>query len=768
MTSLVGQIIGHYRVDSFIGDGGMGSVYKAHDLRLERPVAIKVMHEHLARQDEFRARLSIEAKTAARLDHASIVNVYELGEQVTRLYLVMEYIGGGSLRGHLQRLQVRKRFLPIDQGLQIGLQIAEALDYAHQRGIIHRDVKPGNIILKQLASPDRQHEYPFRAVLTDFGLVKLLDGDSMTKSGTTWGTPAYMSPEQCEGHQLGGRSDLYSLGVVLYELTTNRLPFKFQALSEAIAVHQRELMPRPVEELRRDVPQVVVDLLTKSLAKDPRRRFGSGQVMAEVLSGALDEVWGRTTHKSAPLFRDAAAAKNAPPANEYELTIMTPDRDEWIASIEGQEVTIGRDESNDVVLQDDRISRLHARLTWTEGKWALTDLGGLDGTWLEEQRLIVGRAAPLPVGAAFRVGPFLLRLELANLAEEPAASATSIEDGPSTPVDPIGPVRMVLTRKQVRVVPGRETELKVEILNSGSMTDRVGLRVHGVPDDWVRLPPAGTRIGPGQRIELPVIWQLPRKLGIPVGRHRFRIEVISQRYQGLNPAANGALSIEPYEVITVSMKPRRLVMPGVVQLEIGNQGNATAEVSVVGRDGRNEIHYHGESGHMALQPGQSTQLGIEMKARSRTLFGEPAFIDFSVLVGSRRGNRREITGQAESKPYLQAGFVYLAAFVLVFLCVILTFMLLIPFDRPNQDLTSTVEVAANATREAQASPMETAALPAVGETPPAATATPAIMIDSDGDRLNDDQELSVGTDPQNPDTDGDGLSDGDEVIDPGD
>ena len=573
-----------------------------------------------------------------------------------------------------------------------------------------------------------------------------------------------MSPEQCEGRQLRGWSDLYSLGVVLYELTTNRLPFKFQSLSEAIAVHQRELMPRPVQELRRDVPQVVVDLLTKSLAKDPRRRFGSGQEMAEVLSGALDEVWGRKSHRIAPLFRDAAAAKSATPASEYELRIMTPDRDEWIANIEGEEVTIGRDESNDVVLQDDRISRLHARLTWTEGEWALTDLGGLNGTWLEEQRLIVGRAAPLPIGAAFRVGPFLLRLEMVNLAEEPAESTKSIEGGPLTPVDEIGPVRMVLTRKQVRVVPGRETELKVEILNSGSMTDRVGLRVHGVPDDWVQLPPDGTRIGPGQRIELPVIWRLPRKLGIPVGRHRFRIEVISQRYPGLNPAANGALAIEPYEVITVSMNPRRLVMPGVVQLEIDNQGNATAEVSVVGRDDQNEIHYHGESGHIALQPGQSMQLGIEIKARRRPLFGETAFIDFSLVVGSRRGHRRELTGQAENKPYLPAGYVYLAAFVLVFLCVILTFMLLIPFDRPGRELTSTVELAANATRAAQATLVETATLPAVEVTASAPTATPATMVDSDGDRLSDDQEQSIGTNPENPDTDGDGLSDGDEVL----
>ncbi|MGD2077453.1 MAG: serine/threonine-protein kinase, partial [Chloroflexota bacterium] len=218
MANMVGEEIGHYRIDGFIGDGGMGSVYKAYDTRLERAVALKLMHAHLARQEEFRKRLASEARAAARLDHRSIVKVYELGESGSDLYLVMEYIGGGSLRDHLHRLQSRHRYLPLDQGLQIGQQIAEGLDYAHEQGVIHRDVKPGNIILKKIAKPDRSNEYPFRAILTDFGLVKVLGSESITRSGTTWGTPTYMSPEQCAGRELDARSDLYSLGVVLYEV----------------------------------------------------------------------------------------------------------------------------------------------------------------------------------------------------------------------------------------------------------------------------------------------------------------------------------------------------------------------------------------------------------------------------------------------------------------------------------------------------------------------------------------------------------------------
>ncbi|MEI2709422.1 MAG: serine/threonine-protein kinase [Chitinophagaceae bacterium] len=173
------------------------------------------------------------------------MRVYDFGDSELGLFIAMEYVDGGSLRDHLRRLQRLQKYLPLAQCLQIGIQIAEALDYAHRRKIIHRDVKPGNIILKRLSRPDEAGAQPFRALLTDFGLVKLQEGTSLTQSGATVGTPTYMSPEQCEGRELDGRSDLYSLGIVLYELVANKLPFTFQTLSEAIAAHQQQRAAGP-------------------------------------------------------------------------------------------------------------------------------------------------------------------------------------------------------------------------------------------------------------------------------------------------------------------------------------------------------------------------------------------------------------------------------------------------------------------------------------------------------------------------------------------
>ncbi|MCA9938384.1 MAG: serine/threonine protein kinase, partial [Anaerolineales bacterium] len=184
-TDLIGKQVGHYRVDALLGDGGMGTVYRAHDLNLGRTVAIKFMHAQFAHLPEFRARLTNEAQTVARLDHPSIVKIFDFGESSEGLYIAMEYVDGGSLRAHLGRLQKRGVFLPLQQSLQIGVQMADALDYAHQRGLIHRDVKPGNIILKKLDRPPEEGDGPFRAVLTDFGLVKVLEGERLTLTGTT-------------------------------------------------------------------------------------------------------------------------------------------------------------------------------------------------------------------------------------------------------------------------------------------------------------------------------------------------------------------------------------------------------------------------------------------------------------------------------------------------------------------------------------------------------------------------------------------------------
>ncbi len=388
MADLVGQTIAHYRLDDWIGDGGMGSVYKAYDLNLERITALKLMHPHYAHLPEFRARLAQEAKTSAKLDHTSIVHIYGFGEFEARLYIAMEYIGGGNLRSHLTRLQKSKRYLPLDQSLQIVAQIADALDYAHENGVIHRDVKPSNILLKRLKKSDKPNEQPFRAVLTDFGLVKVVEGQDLTESGMTVGTPTYMSPEQCQGIDLDGRSDLYSLGVVLYELVTNRLPYELKSLSEAIAVHLRGTAPKSPTAIRSDLPAVMDSLILRALSKERGDRYKSGSEMSANLRSAIAALGGLTTEVYAredlDINEDGQVLSET---GHYFLRIETPGQETRFVQLTRHSINIGRSADNDIVLPSDGVSRNHARLEYQSGQWLVADHGGINGTWLNNRRL---------------------------------------------------------------------------------------------------------------------------------------------------------------------------------------------------------------------------------------------------------------------------------------------------------------------------------------------------------------------------------------------
>jgi serine/threonine-protein kinase len=266
---MIGRSIGRYRIVSHIGSGGMGTVYAARDTRLGREVALKFLPHYLATPDDAEERLLAEARAAAAMEHPNVCVVHEIGEtEDGRPFIAMARYGGETLR---QRL--RRGPLPIDEAIAIAVQIARGLGAAHARAIIHRDVKPGNVML----TPDGTVK------LLDFGLAKIADA-SLTQSGATPGTISYMSPEQARGAPLDGRTDLWSLGVVLYEMLAGARPFSGgnqDAIMQAI-LHQE---PTPVGERRPDTPEPVRRVLTRLLHKNPDERYGTvGDVLDDLTS----------------------------------------------------------------------------------------------------------------------------------------------------------------------------------------------------------------------------------------------------------------------------------------------------------------------------------------------------------------------------------------------------------------------------------------------------------------------------------------------------
>ncbi|MDX1664783.1 MAG: protein kinase [Candidatus Promineifilaceae bacterium] len=775
MSSLVGrELDDNYRLEALIGDGGMGAVYRAYDVNLDRVVAIKVMHGHFARQSQFRARLRQEAKAVASLDHPSVVRVIDYGEDDGLAYIVMEYIRGGSLRSHLQRLQEREQVLPLSVSLQIAYQIAEALDYAHRQGIIHRDVKPGNILLKRLSRPEETGEQPLRAVLTDFGLVKLLEGENITQSGTTLGTPAYMSPEQCRGDELDGRSDLYSLGVVLYELLTNRLPFRFNSLADAIATHMRGDMPTPVRLLRPEIPAVVDAIVMKALAKDPSARFISGDAMAAALRSAIFSLSGEPTRVMPEEERSAPTPMAAPEG--YRLVIETPGHAPVRVALVRPVVTLGRDSENDIVLPAEGVSRRHARLEAAGDGWELIDLGGVNGTRVDGERLPANRPTRVMPGERIRVGPYTLVLEQPEVAPaeqpqpatpspetvvEPASEAASEPASPARP-----PLELFLARDRIAVNPGERATFSVEIVNRSAVDDRVTLQVTGLPEGWVAVPEDFIAVPAGETRQVTLTVRPPRHTELPAGRQRFRLSVRSQQHPEVDAATSGSLMLGAFESFEARLEPQEVRLPAVVHVFLQNTGNAPAEYSVVGRDRARTLNFAGERGRIRLEPQQQATVDLALEAQDQPLVtaGEPQ--PFEIQVSTRSGAQQVLAGTALVPPIVPPWLSYPLLILTVFSCVFAGLLLLVGerggdlFDREGRAraaLTATAVEAANVNATVAAGATIQAA------TLQAASPTPGGDLDDDG--LSDDQELLLGTDLRDPDSDDDGLRDGPEVLD---
>ncbi len=277
MSNLIGQSLGRYHLLEQLGEGGMAVVYKAYDTRLETDVAVKVIRtERLAPEILQRSlkRFEREAKALARLTHPNIVKVTDFGEYEGKPYLVMEYLPGGTLKN-----RIKQGPIPWGDAIRLLLPIAEALDFAHSQNMIHRDVKPSNILLTERGQP----------MLTDFGIAKILDLEEtqdLTGTGMGVGTPEYMAPEQWTG-KASALSDQYSLGVVLYEMLTGRKPYIADTPAAILLKQATEPLPRP-GQYARDLPEKVEKVLLKTLTKNPEDRYQSMEEMASAWQNALE------------------------------------------------------------------------------------------------------------------------------------------------------------------------------------------------------------------------------------------------------------------------------------------------------------------------------------------------------------------------------------------------------------------------------------------------------------------------------------------------
>lgn len=312
LNALVGKSLGNFRIVERIGSGGMATVFKAYQANLDRYVAIKVLPSYYARDPDFVKRFVQEARVVAKLIHPNILQIHDFGEQENITYIVMEYVEGGTLKERLRRP------LSTGEAADYMIQAAEGLICAHNNGIVHRDVKPANMLL-------RKEGY---LLLSDFGIAKILEGTTnLTRAGVGIGTPQYMSPEQGTGMAVDRRSDIYSLGIVLFHCLTGQVPFTADTPLSITLKHLNE--PLPVEMLRRaGVPSQIEQVIVKMTAKSPQDRFQTTDAVIDALTDAL-----ATAHVAMPQRRWPGASSAMP-----KIDLPVPNNSTPLPAISNQPV----------------------------------------------------------------------------------------------------------------------------------------------------------------------------------------------------------------------------------------------------------------------------------------------------------------------------------------------------------------------------------------------------------------------------------------------
>lgn len=702
MKELVGKTLNRYKILSLLGEGGMGAVFKAHDLTLQRDVAIKVLYPHFARQGDFQERFLQEARSAARLDHPSIVQVHDFGQDQGYLYIVMEFIPGDNLDKMLEQLRAQGKWILLNEAVLLIRQIALALDYAHRQGVLHRDIKPGNIMIE----PEASDGLPYRPVITDLGLAKLAGGAVVTQDGTYLGTPAYMSPEQTLGEPTDARSDVYSLGVLLFELCTGQLPFPAASLFEARKFHAETPPPSP-RLSRPDLPDILEQAILKSMAKDPNKRFQSAAEFAEFLKKVSQDTKKITSAPSTlqgtvSLFtqyqQSLVEKRGASILEEFEtpadisrdrIQVLAQDKTTRTILAKKEGMIIGREATCDIQIDDHKVSRQHARIEFDGHNYRVQDLNSTNGTFVGNIRLMPGVSQIWSPDQPLRVGDTYLRLLTPKVVGAPIEATLKVAPEPipgtvrvPSPVSPVVQFQASLESPRIKANQiGR-----ARIVNQGNAPQQFNLSWRDPADALMFTPSTLTISVPPGKSAVVEFRAAPRSPAW-IGGEKTRL------YQMTVQGESGTPQVLQGEVLSRGMLPV-WIAPLLLLLCAMIVGGILFLGGDVLVQNRSATQTASEKTEVALLA-QQTQLVITATSKA--------------LENAIQATHAMATATAE---WLDA-------------------------DSDGDGLVNAKEL------EAGTSPQNP---------------------DSDGDGVSDTKELNQGTNPTNPDSDQDGLNDGEEIA----
>lgn len=810
MSDLSNKVIGPYQIEKLLGQGGMGAVYRARDIQLQRLVAFKMMHPEIAAHDELRKRFLQEARAIATLDHPNIIRIHSFHGDAKDLYLVMEYVPGGSLRDYLRQLQKEDSHIEIPEAIALIKQLASALHFAHKENMVHRDVKPDNVLLKLATSPGIGG-MRFNAILTDFGLAKLADNAIVQTAGhNPMGTLPYMPHEQIRGENMDGRTDLYALGILMYELIVGQLPFTPRNIPEALKMHSSDAPPQP-SSIREGLAPELEKIILKSIAKHPGDRYQTGNEIIEAIEtmeaeSQTDDEYDPDEYlatfidpsmldskKEASIGTYLASMPGVPDLGDMELpdvpaglqsdqvAIMRKGYSARYVSITKQTILVGREPSCDIDIQGEKVSRNHAQIERrADGTYTITDLGSTNGTYMNEAKLLSNVPEPWLPDQVVSIGAFRLSIQKAVTYETqrnveavhsdigagaiPGLAPPNPNDTQQTPYTTGGPSRQLvdvqINPSLVMVDPGSQASVNVEIYNQSDIVEHYRIQVQGIPVEWFTVPPNRLQLLPGNRGSLPIAFHPPRIPKSTAGTHTFSIRVSSEERGAEIGRGTGMITVKPFHQYTIDMEPKRVRKRGMVRFILNNQGNAPDSYTIYGRDREEGLNFFPPSTSGTVGGGLTDVFEFEVRPKRGNLFGTSKTYPFEVQTDAASGRAQSQPGELVHPATIP---IWLLSLLMLLCLLCLALLAFLYVNQPEDEAAGPNNIVTETNADIRELLTVTAVQFATREVVREETATAEALLDDDGDGLTNAEELELGTLPDDDDTDNDDLTDGEEV-----
>ena len=808
MQALIGQTIDRYKISEFIAEDQLGAIFKAYDPKFDRTVAFYFVNAQNAKQNRLDEYILQAARTILSWRHAGLARVYDFGKREDGIYVVQEYIPGPDLRQILKDMRAADSWIELGEAVSLVRELCLAIEFAHQRGLIHGDIHPGNIFIK----PEPVDNLPFQPVLARTGFVK------PSAPNLNSASPQYIAPEVFQGKHLEKYADIYSLGALLYRLTTGQAP---SPQTMAAPTTAQVLAPRL---LHPDMPEVVEKVIQRALALNPDDRFNDANSFAATLASIQAQAAKvhtppagiKSTGKLLDYFQlDISETKPSPPSetrptpvsaplplpfdfSQDQIHVLAPDKTLHTFSMQPEGLTIGRGKDNEITLDFAGISRQHARIEFDGENYLIHDLNSLNGTFIEEKRIPPNSPQVWLPGENLRIGEAWLRLERAGQARttqamvappvaihalptQPGKSLTDTEEVFLRPdgsrIDPnqvlrsanLGWLGAYTDLMNPSVTPGGTLELPIQLFNRGPASDTYLLSVQGMPSEWLANPPQPVRVPANSQSLARLVIRPPRSPLVRAGRYGLTIRVASQASPDQTVELRPVMTVTAFSLFTSELTPQ-VIRPGDPgQMAVHNRGNLPEGFSVVWEDPNHALVFDPPEVKFNLDAGKSAVVEFNPKLRNPQWFGPEQTHHFTTHVSTKAGHVQSHTGTYISHSLVPNWAPILVGLLsLLLACVVCVFLNQVTFPVRQADRTAQAgrTSIANATQAVQLMRTQTATT-LVGAnlaTLQAATATSAwLAIDSDNDGLVNSQEVLAGTDPNKPDTDGDGLLDGIEI-----